>query len=249
MKVLLSIAGSDSSGGAGIQADIKTAEAFGVFSTTALTVITAQNTTGVRSIRPMDAGFLRDQVEMVFKDLQVDAIKIGMLFNVELIECVKDIIAPLDIPIVLDPVFLSKAGAPLLEPDAVTAMKELFSHVTVLTPNQHEARALFGEGLHVKAPCPVIIKHFATEDESHDTLYYPDNSTRIFASPRLETRNLHGSGCSFSSAIAANLALGYELESAIERAKNFIYHAIEKAPNLGRGPGPLAHKQGGEYAK
>jgi hydroxymethylpyrimidine/phosphomethylpyrimidine kinase len=95
----------------------------------------------------------------------------------------------------------------------------------------------------------VIIKHFATEDESHDTLYYPDNSTRIFASPRLETRNLHGSGCSFSTAIAANLALGYELESAIERAKNFIYHAIEKAPNLGLGPGPLAHKKGGEYAK
>jgi len=249
MKVLLSIAGSDSCGGAGIQADIKTAEAFGVFATTALTVITAQNTTGVRSIRPMDADFLRDQVEMVFEDLQVDAIKIGMLFNVELIECVKEIIAPLDIPIVLDPVFVSKAGAPLLQPDAVASMKELFDYVSVLTPNQHEAKALFGENLHVKAPCPVIIKHFAIENESHDTLYYPDNSRRTFASPCLKTNNLHGSGCSFSSAIAANLALGYELESAIERAKKFIYHAIEEAPNLGHGPGPLAHKKGGEYAK
>lgn len=249
MKVLLSIAGSDSSGGAGIQADIKTAEAHGVFATTAITVLTAQNTTGVRSIRPMDVEFLKDQVDMVFEDLPVSAIKIGMLLNNEIIQCVKKIIAPLKIPIILDPVFLSKAGAPLLKSDAVEAMKELFEYATILTPNQHEAKALFGEPLHVKAPCPVIVKHFTSDAKSHDTLFYPDGTTKTFTTPKLETTNLHGSGCSFSTAIAANMALGYGLEESIKKAKDFIYHAIKNAPNLGKGPGPLAHKKGAEYAK
>jgi hydroxymethylpyrimidine/phosphomethylpyrimidine kinase len=245
MNVMLSIAGSDSSGGAGIQADIKTAEAFGVFATTALTVITAQNTTGVRALAPMSAQFLSDQLQMIREDMEIDAIKIGMLFNVELIEAVEAFLQTTNSPVVLDPVFLSKAGAPLLQPEAIAAMKKLFAYATVLTPNQHEAKALFGEPLHVNAPCPVLVKHFIKKEESHDTLFYPDGTTTSFASPRLETKNLHGTGCSFSSAIAANLALGYGLEEAIQKAKSFIYHAIYHAPNLGKGPGPVHHKQGG----
>ncbi|MBN2963550.1 bifunctional hydroxymethylpyrimidine kinase/phosphomethylpyrimidine kinase [Sulfurospirillum sp. T05] len=249
MKVMLSIAGSDSSGGAGIQADIKTAEAFGVFCATALTVLTAQNTTGVRSIMPVPPQFLDEQLAMVMEDLPVKAVKIGMLYSTELIRVVERFVKTLSIPVVLDPVFLSKAGSPLLQPEAVEAMRALFPYATVLTPNQHEAKALFGEPYHVKAPCPVIVKHFTTEKESHDTLFYPNGTKRTFASPKLETKNLHGSGCSFSSAIAANLALGKPLEEAIMRSKAFIYHAIFHAPALGHGPGPLGHKQGGLHVR
>lgn len=244
MKVLLSIAGSDSSGGAGIQADIKTAEAFGVFATTAITALTAQNTTGVRSIEPISIKFLHDQIDMIVKDLPINAIKIGMLFNEKIINSLKPFLAEIKIPIVLDPVFLSKAGASLLEDSAIEAMRDLFTYATLLTPNQHEAKALFGESLDVKAPCPVLIKHFTTKYESHDTLFYPNGKTTTFKTPKLETKNLHGSGCSFSTAIAANLAIGFSLEESISRAKNFIYNAIYHAPNLGNGPGPLGHKNG-----
>ncbi|NLC27959.1 MAG: bifunctional hydroxymethylpyrimidine kinase/phosphomethylpyrimidine kinase [Campylobacteraceae bacterium] len=249
MKVILSIAGSDSSGGAGIQADIKTAEAFGVFSATAITVLTAQNTTGVRSIEPVSVKFLHDQIDMIFEDLPIHAIKIGMLFSEEIIDSLKPFLVKTKIPVVLDPVFLSKAGASLLKDGAIKAMKELFPYVALLTPNQHEAKALFGDPLNVKTPCPVLVKHFTTEIESHDTLFYPDGKTRTFVTPKLETKNLHGSGCSFSTAIAANLALGNSLEKSIGKAKAFIYQAIYHAPNLGHGPGPLGHKSGGLHAR
>ena len=186
---------------------------------------------------------------MVMEDLPVKAVKIGMLYSAELIRVVERFVKGISIPVVLDPVFLSKAGSPLLQSDAVEAMRALFPYATVLTPNQHEAKALFGEPYHVKAACPVLVKHFTTQEESHDTLFYPNGTKRTFASPKLETKNLHGSGCSFSSAIAANLALGKPLEEAITRSKAFIYHAIDHAPNLGRGPGPLGHKQGGLHVR
>ena len=144
MKVVLSIAGSDSSGGAGIQADLKTFEAFGLFGTTAITVLTAQNTTGVQEIFPINASFVKQQIASIFEDFEVSAIKIGMLFNKEIIQAVGDVIKDLKIPIVLDPVCISKAGSPLLEEDAIEAMKTLFEHVTLITPNQHEAYEFFG---------------------------------------------------------------------------------------------------------
>ena len=143
MKVVLSIAGSDSSGGAGIQADLKTFEAFGVFGTSAITVNTAQNTMGVQDIVPMPASFVGAQIKSVFEDFDVAAIKIGMLFNTEIIDTVYEMIKDLDIPIVLDPVSISKAGSPLLQESAVNAMKKLFDHVTVITPNAHEAYEFF----------------------------------------------------------------------------------------------------------
>ncbi|HEY9128864.1 MAG TPA: bifunctional hydroxymethylpyrimidine kinase/phosphomethylpyrimidine kinase [Sulfurovum sp.] len=259
MKVVLSIAGSDSSGGAGIQADLKTFEAFGVFGTTAITVLTAQNTTGVEQIVPVDASFVKKQIEMVFKDFDVAAIKIGMLFNKEIIDMVSEVIKELDIPIVLDPVSISKAGSPLLEDDAIEAMHGLFDHVTLITPNQHEAYEFFGykdgdlKSLEViqKLPTPVLVKHHVVEDSdgrfSVDQLYF-DHHIRAFESPFIESSNLHGTGCSYSSAIAANLALGHSLEESISIAKKFITHALMKAPNIGNGPGPIHHKEGGEYA-
>ena len=259
MKVVLTIAGSDSSGGAGIQADLKTFEAFGVFGTTAITVLTAQNTTGVEQIVPMDASFVKKQIEMVFKDFDVAAIKIGMLFNKEIIDMVSEVIKELDIPIVLDPVSISKAGSPLLEDDAIEAMHALFDHVTLITPNQHEAYEFFGykhgdpKSLEViqKFHTPVLVKHHVVEDSqgrlSTDQLYF-DNHKRVFQSLFIESSNLHGTGCSYSSAITANLALGHSLEESITIAKKFITHALMKAPNIGNGPGPIHHKEGGVYA-
>ncbi len=258
MKVVLSIAGSDSSGGAGIQADLKTFEAFGVFGTTAITVLTAQNTTGVEHIVPMDASFVKEQINMIFQDFDVAAIKIGMLFNKEIIEMVADVIKDLDIPIVLDPVAISKAGSPLLEEEAINAMHTLFNDVTLITPNYHEAYEFFGykygdtDSLEViqSLNTPVLVKHHVVElaDErfSVDQLYF-NYEKRIFQSALIETSNLHGTGCSYSSAITANLALGHSLEKSISIAKKFVTHALIKAPDLGNGPGPIHHKQGGEY--
>jgi len=259
MQVVLTIAGSDSSGGAGIQADLKTFEAFGVFGTSALTVLTAQNTAGVRAIQEIPSSFIEEQIQAVLNDFDVAAIKIGMLYSKEIIEAVGDIIKDLSIPIVFDPVFISKAGSPLLQADAVEAMKELFKYATLITPNMHEAELLFGyegekgeaDGVVLEAlqdsPCPVLIKHLVAKEGgrvfSVDTLYIGGEIER-FSSPILETTNLHGTGCSYSSAIAANLALGKELQEAIATSKEFIYKAILNAPNIGNGAGPINHKAG-----
>ena len=258
MKVVLSIAGSDSSGGAGIQADLKTFEAFNVFGTTAITALTAQNTTGVEQIVAMDASFVKKQIEMVFKDFDVAAIKIGMLFNKEIIDTVAEMIKDLTIPIVLDPVSVSKAGSKLLEDDALNAMRSLFDHVTIITPNHHEAYEFFGYK-HADAKSlemiqdlktPVLVKHHVVEFSegrfSVDQLYF-QGKKRLFQFPLVETSNLHGTGCSFSSAITANLALGHPLETSISIAKKFITHGLQEAPAIGNGPGPIHHKKGGEY--
>lgn len=260
MKVVLSIAGSDSSGGAGIQADLKTFEAFGVFGTTAITVLTAQNTTGVQDIVPMESSFVKKQIESICEDFDVAAIKIGMLFNKEIIKVVRDVIKDLSIPIVLDPVSISKAGSPLLEDNALEAMKMLIEHVTLITPNQHEASRLFGykhgdvksleEMQHIYTP--ILVKHHVVElaegKFSVDKLYFHQQE-RVFQTPLIETSNLHGTGCSYSSAITANLALGYTLEKSIAISKQFINDALTTAPNIGNGPGPINHKKGGEYVE
>lgn len=255
MKVVLTIAGSDSSGGAGIQADLKTFEAFGVFGTSALTVLTAQNTAGVRSIHEVPFSFIKEQIEAVLDDFDVVAIKIGMLFSKEIIEGIGEIIKDLEMPIIFDPVFISKVGSPLLQDDAVDAMQKLFKYATLITPNMHEAGKLFGydyedesthQALH-NAPCPVLVKHqvisSANEQKSVDILFY-EGKTKIFTSKMLETTNLHGTGCSYSSAITANVALGDSLEDAITASKEFIYEAIKNAPNIGHGAGPINHKKG-----
>ncbi|MCJ7765649.1 MAG: bifunctional hydroxymethylpyrimidine kinase/phosphomethylpyrimidine kinase [Thiovulaceae bacterium] len=257
MKVVLTIAGSDSSGGAGIQADLKTFEAFGVFGTSAITVLTAQNTTGVSDIYEVSPAFVKAQIEAVLKDFDVSAIKIGMLYSKEIVTAVRESISSLNIPIVFDPVFISKAGSPLLQPDAVEEMKTLFEYASVITPNAYEAKALFGyefgDSLSLeqmqKQKCPVLVKHhilgLPAGKVSADQLFFR-HEKRIFQTPFIQTTNLHGTGCSYSSAIAAGLASGNSLEESIQRAKEFINAALLNAPNIGHGGGPINHKAGGK---
>lgn len=254
MKVVLSIAGSDNSGGAGIQADLKTFEAFGVFGTSAITVLTAQNTTGVNAIYPIPIDFILEQIQSVMSDFEVSAIKVGMLYDVSIIEAITDFLAPLDIPIILDPVCVSKAGSPLLKEEAIEALRNLARIVTLTTPNLHEAKLLYGyvmgdsqslETL-INHPTPVLIKNHVMNMVSVDLLY-SGHQKKVFTSELIDSTSQHGTGCSFSSAIAANLALGLGLEESIERSKRFITEAIRQAPQLGHGRGPINHKAGGNY--
>lgn len=257
MKVVLTIAGSDSSGGAGVQADLKTFEAFGVFGTSVITVLTAQNTKGVTDIFPINEEFIKSQLDAIFDDFEVAAIKIGMLFSNEIIDVVRDYIKELNIPIVFDPVFISKAGSKLLNDDAVENMKSILPYCTVATPNLYEAKGLFSyefgnsdslESI-LNAPCAVVVKNHIHEINNHlrsiDTLYL-NKEKFVFQTPYRETNNTHGTGCSYGSAIAANLALGKSLQDSIKEAKKFIYLAIKNAPQIGKGKGPIAHKTGGE---
>jgi len=252
MKVVLTIAGSDSSGGAGIQADLKTFEAFGVFGTSAITVLTAQNTTGVQAIIPLPLDFIAQQIQSVLSDFDVAAIKIGMLYDTEIIRMITDLIAPLDIPIVLDPVCVSKAGASLLQDDALEALYDLSRIITLTTPNLHEAYRLFGyksgdtDSLKtlIDHPAPVLVKHHVMDNITADLLYFT-HQKQVFTSDLIDSSSQHGTGCSYSSAIAANLALGYSLEESILRSKRFITEAIRNAPSLGHGRGPINHKAGG----
>ena len=253
MKVVLTIAGSDSSGGAGIQADLKTLEAFGTFGCSVLTVLTAQNTTGVRSISEVKSDFVKEQLDAVFEDFDVKAVKIGMLFSNDIINTVRDFIKELNIPIVIDPVFISKAGSKLLSDDAVENMKTLFPYATLITPNLYEAKELFKYKENDETSIEkilnlnysVIIKNQKLEEDSIDILF-SQNKVKMFETPFIKTQNTHGTGCSYSSAIAANLALGKSLEEAIKISNEYIYEAIKNAPNIGNGKGPIAHKTASE---
>ncbi|AXH12118.1 bifunctional hydroxymethylpyrimidine kinase/phosphomethylpyrimidine kinase [Halarcobacter bivalviorum] len=257
MKVVLTIAGSDSSGGAGIQADLKTFEAFDTFGCSALTVLTAQNTQGVTNIQEISPSFVQEQILRVLEDFEVSAIKIGMLFSNEIIDIVRETIKDLDIPIVFDPVFISKAGSKLLNDDAIENLKTLFPYVNIITPNLYEAKALFDyDVLNEKAieeisklPCKVVIKNDIVKKENEEfsmDTFFDNKKKKVFYTKLIETTNNHGTGCSFSSAITANIALGKSLEEAIKISKEFIYQAILNAPNIGHGKGPIAHKKGKE---
>lgn len=257
-KVVLTIAGSDSSGGAGIQADLKTFEAFGVYGASAITVVTAQNTTGVTQIEALTPACVLAQIQAVFDDFDVAAVKVGMLFNIDIIKKAESFIKTLEIPVIVDPVFISKAGSPLLEPEAIAALKSLCTYATIITPNTYEAQGLFGYQFEDDAsieevcsfPVPVLIKNYtlqtAEEEQSIDRLFYKDTK-KVFSTPKVDTNNLHGTGCSYSSAIAANIALGNTLEDAITISKEFIYQSLIHAPNIGKGNGPINHKEGGQH--
>lgn len=239
----MSIAGSDSSGGAGIQGDIKTAEYFGVFCTTAITTLTAQNTKGVKDIVELTDDFIYSQIQTVLDDIKVDAIKIGMLYSQNIIDVVKEVLNKVTVPVVLDPVFISKAGSPLLADEAIESISKLFPYVTLITPNMYEAKALFGENLDINAPCPVLVKNrLTTPQKSVDTLYYANNIKKDFESAFIDSKNVHGTGCSFATAITANLALENDLETSIEISKKYIAKTISQAPNIGNGAGVIMHK-------
>ncbi|PHO09482.1 bifunctional hydroxymethylpyrimidine kinase/phosphomethylpyrimidine kinase [Malaciobacter canalis] len=253
MQSVLTIAGSDSCGGAGIQADLKTFEAFGVYGASVVTVLTAQNTTGVKDIFEVDARFVKAQIDSILDDFDIKVIKVGMLFNKKIIKTVKDAIKDLDIPIVLDPVFVSKAGSALLETEAIKELKDFCQYAKVITPNLYEAKQLFDYNENEEHDLTKIREYKTNvlikkhKKEINDILYsidylYTKTDIKSFHTPYIRTKNVHGTGCTLSSSIAANLALGKDLEEAIRVSKEYVYEAILKAPNLGKGSGVINHK-------
>lgn len=264
MKTALTIAGSDSSGGAGIQADIKTMTANGVFAMSAITALTAQNTTGVQGILEVPAEFLAKQIDSVFTDIRPDAVKIGMVSSVSLIETIAERLTFYRAEkIVVDPVMVATSGSKLLSDDAVDTLKaKLLPLATVLTPNIPEAEVLAGmkidsaedmtqaaEIIGRQYGCAVLCKGGHQLNDANDLLWQ-NGEFRWFYGKRIDNPNTHGTGCTLSSAIASNLAKGADLETAVERAKAYISGALAAMLDLGRGSGPMNHAfaVGGEFA-
>ncbi len=256
----LTIAGSDSGGGAGIQADLKTFSALGCFGMSAITALTAQNTRVVTGILPVPPEFIGQQIDAVMEDIGVDAVKIGMLHSPEVIQMVADKLSQWNCPnVVVDPVMISKSGDKLLLDDAVAALKEtLLPLATVITPNLPETSVLLGRPIETAEDMPGAAKDLAklgvpnvlvkgghlTGSQSHDLLY-ESRSQAIIELPgtRIDTPNSHGTGCTLSSAIAAGLARGFALEEAVKQAKAYIIGALEAgtAYKTGKGHGPVHH--------
>jgi len=256
MKTALTIAGSDSGGGAGIQADLKTFAAHGVYGTSAITAVTAQNTRGVVSWQALSADMVIAQIEAVAGDLGTDAVKIGMLATSAIVEAVAATIRSLDLPqVVVDPVMIAKGGDRLLEPDAVAAMRsELLPFAHVVTPNVPEAEVLAempirtiddmrqaGERILRIGPRVVLIKGGHLEGPESIDVACSEGSAFELRRPRILSRHTHGTGCTLSSAIAANLARGLTDREALEAARDYLDGAIRHAPGLGSGHGPLNH--------
>ena len=255
MRTELSIAGSDSSGGAGIQADIKTMTANGIYAMTAVTALTAQNTTGVTDILEATPSFLAAELDAVFTDIFPDAVKIGMVSSAELITVIADKLTQYGARhIVVDPVMVATSGAKLLRSDAIVALTErLLPLAEVLTPNIPEAEIL--AGMKIESPshmetaartisekygCAVLCKGGHDLNDANDLLW-KDGQARWFNGRRINNPNTHGTGCTLSSAIASNLAKGMDLESAVERAKAYISGALGAMLDLGHGRGPMNH--------
>jgi hydroxymethylpyrimidine/phosphomethylpyrimidine kinase len=256
MRTALTIAGSDSGGGAGIQADLKTFAAHGVYGTSAITAVTAQNTLGVTAFEALSADLVAAQIEAVFSDIGAHAAKTGMLANAAIVEAVAAAIEDLDIPwLVVDPVMTAKSGDRLLDDEALGAMKsELLRRAFVVTPNVPEAEMLSGIAIRTDedrreaarrlaalGPTAVIVKggHFPSDDIV-DLLYDGERFIE-FRTERIPGRNTHGTGCTFAAAITAHLALGRVLAEAIPLAQQYVAGAIRGGPQLGKGHGPMDH--------
>ena len=265
MRTALTIAGSDSSGGAGIQADIKTMTANGVFATCAVTALTAQNTTGVTDILESTPHFLEEQLDAVFTDIFPDAVKIGMVSSAALIAVIADKLRRYGAKhIVVDPVMVATSGAKLLQDDAVSALTEkLLPLAEVLTPNIPEAEILSGMTItdaagmeaaariiHDRYGCAVLCKGGHQINDADDLLWRSEGG-KWFRGKRIDNPNTHGTGCTLSSAIAANLAKGCDLDTAVERAKAYISGALAAMLDLGKGSGPMDHMFAlkGEFVK
>lgn len=257
-KAAMTIAGSDSGGGAGIQADLKTFSALGVFGTSAITAITAQNTQDVTAVEPISNEVVAAQIKAVLDDIDIHAVKIGMLGSPALIETVTRSLEGFEGPVVLDPVMLSKSGVALLPDDAVDALVSvLVPRATVLTPNLPEAAKILGEDeqrsddailaqgqrLLARGAKAVVMKGGHAEGETCRDWLVSANQTLHFDAPRINTRNTHGTGCTLSSAIAAELAKGADLETALTRAHGWLHGAINAADqiDIGHGHGPVHH--------
>ena len=255
--IALTIAGSDSGGGAGIQADLKTFARYGVYGTSVLTAITAQNTLGVRSWERVSPALVRDQIDAVAEDLRPAAIKSGMLGDAEIVHAVAAGIARHGLsPYVLDPVMAATSGDPLLAPDAIAAIvRELFPLATLVTPNLDEVALLLGEPVR-DVPAmeraaralvsqlgarAALVKGGHLEGSELVDVYFDGAAVQRFTHPRIATTSTHGTGCTLSAAIAASLALGHPLREAVEGGLAYVARAIASAPGLGAGHGPLDH--------
>ena len=252
---LLVIAGSDSSGGAGIQADLKTAQAFGVYAQTAVTAVTVQDTKGVAHVHPMPAEIVAAQINAALGDIGADVIKIGMLATAEIVTAVADILETNDIPLVLDTVLLSSSGAPLLDETGVGILKKrLIRRSRLVTPNLPEAEALTGiypRSEHRLRNAAMVFKMLGNEavlfkgghgEGGHvrDVLW-AEGEFIAFEAPRQDTVHTHGTGCTLATAIACGLAQKRDLRDAVARAQTYVQQAIRTAPGLGSGAGPLNH--------
>lgn len=265
MKTALTIAGSDSSGGAGIQADIKTMTMNGVFAMSAITALTAQNTTGVTGILEVTPEFLKEQIDDIFQDIRPDAVKIGMVSSSDLIRVIADRLKVFDAAnIVVDPVMVATSGSKLINNDAISTLKqELLPLATIVTPNIPEAELLSGISIHSEADmmkaakiigeaygCTVLCKGGHSLNDANDLLF-ADGRYQWFRGKRIDNPNTHGTGCTLSSAIASNLAKGFDLSSSVRRAKEYISGALAAMLDLGKGSGPMNHAFAltGEFSK
>ncbi|HYF83680.1 MAG TPA: bifunctional hydroxymethylpyrimidine kinase/phosphomethylpyrimidine kinase [Clostridia bacterium] len=255
MKNVLTIAGSDSSGGAGIQADLKTFSAHGVYGMSVITAVTAQNTQGVLAVQDISVELISKQIEAIFEDIRVDGLKIGMASQISTINTIGEglrFYKPSNI--VLDPVMVSKSGYHLLQPEAMKALVDiLLPLATVVTPNIPEAEVITGikinsiaemekaaRAIHKMGSRNVLVKGGHLENEATDILFDGINFTYL-KNRRIDTKNTHGTGCTLSAAIASNLAIGYSIEEAITKAKEYITVAIENSLSIGKGVGPTNH--------
>lgn len=255
MKTALTIAGSDCSGGAGIQADLKTMTMNGVYAMSAITALTAQNTMGVRAIQESTPEFLKQQLDSIFEDIYPDAIKIGMVSSSELIRVIADRLKCYNAKnIVVDPVMVATSGSSLMENTAVkTLVEELLPISSLVTPNIPEAMVLTGLTIETKEDmvvaakkigddchCAVLLKGGHSINDANDLLYV-DGEFTWFSGKRIDNPNTHGTGCTLSSAIASNLAKGFTLAESVQRAKDYISGALEAMLDLGKGSGPMNH--------
>lgn len=255
MGRVLIIAGSDSGGGAGVQADIKAVTMMGGFAATAITALTIQNTLGVHGVHPVPLDVIAAQADAVLDDIGTDAVKTGMLGSAEVVRCVAEILDRAEAPTVVDPVMIAKGGSPLLAEDAVAAVRELMvPRAALLTPNAPEAEALTGmtvadldgqrragEALLKLGAGAVLMKGGHVPGETVIDLLMTPGGETLLEGPRIETRHTHGTGCTLASACAAGIAKGLPLEQAVAEAWAYVAEAIRRAPGLGAGHGPLDH--------
>ncbi|HOB14272.1 MAG TPA: bifunctional hydroxymethylpyrimidine kinase/phosphomethylpyrimidine kinase [Novosphingobium sp.] len=241
---VLSIAGSDSSGGAGIQADIKTITMLGGYAMTAITAITAQNTLGVTAVEAIVPELVAAQIDACVSDIGVDAVKIGMLGSPGIAAVVADRLERIGVPVVFDPVMIATSGAALASAETIAAFERLMRLATLTTPNVPELEALGGHEAMAARGVAYLAKGGDAEGERvEDVLVIPGEQPHVMAGARIHTRHTHGTGCTLSSAIATHLAKGLPLAEAVDRARLFVRSALRAAPGFGQGSGPLGHTE------
>ncbi|MYF79476.1 MAG: bifunctional hydroxymethylpyrimidine kinase/phosphomethylpyrimidine kinase [Chloroflexi bacterium] len=261
----LTIAGSDSGGGAGIQADLKTFAALGVFGTSAITAITAQNTLGVTTVAEVPVEVISDQIDAVVSDIGIDVVKTGMLSSTQIVECVVEAVERLELaPLVVDPVMIAATGAQLLQDDAVESVRnQLVPQASVVTPNVPEAETLTGVEIEsvedmelaggelvMMGANAAVVKggHFDDGTGRVNDVLVTKEGAHTFTTLRIDTTSNHGTGCTFASAVAAHLAHGLELEPAVEMSQRYVWNAMANAESIGGGQGPLNHMWAHSYA-